>query len=185
MLFQGLTAAVLLGCLSHIASTFPAPANTPAAVVTSTHNIYLVSCVPRNSSVGTTGANFTAIAYFRQPLNASELVGEKDPKTDHAAVVSDPASAWEGVKWRVKVWRDKMFATEIPAGSDALEKGQLAGTVTLDAEHFVCFRDGQTGIRVREDDGPRGNCVADYWCPSIDPKKEKDDTKRELEVLGV
>ncbi|KAF2647551.1 hypothetical protein K491DRAFT_723340 [Lophiostoma macrostomum CBS 122681] len=181
MLFPTATLGLLLGYLSHLASALPAPVHpaVAASAELSKHNIYLVTCNPRDSSVGTTGATFTAVAYFRSPFNKTEYIDEKDPKAKRAALVSDPASPWEGVKWKVKVWREKAFTSDIMSGSETLSARSLAGSVTLAqegyTEDFVCFKDGVTGIRIREDEGIRGNCVADYWCPSVSEKRKKDD----------
>lgn len=151
----------------------PAP---PSTLETTTHNIYLSTCVPRgrkNDDDAPTKQNFTAIAYFRQPLNATTLDPDtKAPKPDRSALVAQPPEPWEGVKWRVKVWRDKMFAAAIDAGAGALAKGSLAGSVKLDDEEYVCFKDGVTEVRVR-DDGVRGDCVADYWCAGVDAGRGK------------
>ena len=93
------------------------------------------------------------------------------------SVVSDPSEPWEGVKWRVKVWGNSVFTSDIWPGANGISNGQMAGNVKLDQEEFVCFRDGgETVIRVRDDEnwGGRGRrrrgveCNADYWCASLD-----------------
>ncbi|ORX98880.1 hypothetical protein BCR34DRAFT_576877 [Clohesyomyces aquaticus] len=180
MLFPTASLALLLGSLSHLTSALPLDTTLTATAELSHHNIYLATCTPRDSSVGTSGAKFSAGAYFKYPINATEYIGDtKDPRSDHGVLVSDPASAWEGIRYRAKAWGEKTFSSDIPAGADSLEKGQIAGTVSLAregyTENFICFRDGKTGVRVKEDDGIRGNCVADYWCPSISEKRKKDD----------
>lgn len=170
-------ASLLLGAIFHVAVAHPAlppAADAIAAPAAKAHNIYLTTCVPRsknNDDNGNPKENFTAIAYFRQPLNVTAIDPDtKAPKPDKAALVAQPPEPWEGVKWRVKVWRDKLFSADIAADAATGTKGALAGDVKLDDEDYICFKDGETAIRVRED-GARGNCVADYWCAGLESGK--------------
>ena len=183
MLFQNLAAAIFLVVSPLLAKALPANAPSTAllsqAEAAKAHNIYLVSCVPRGRNneddKPALKDNFTAIAYFKQPLNLTEIDPDsKAPKPDKTALVSQPPEPWEGVKWRVKVWRSKVFSADIAANAATLSKGGIAGTVGLDDESYVCFKDGETSIRVRDDD-LRGNCVADYWCAQLSLAKDKDD----------
>ncbi|KAJ4351329.1 uncharacterized protein N0V89_006668 [Didymosphaeria variabile] len=171
MQLRSTVTVLLLGALSHaLAHAAPAPALpptpdlTPAAKAPNIYltpaakapNIYLTTCIPKPR--GTDGkpapvANFTAIAYFRQPLNMTTVDADtKAPKPDKAALVAQPAEPWEGVRWKVKVWNEKLFSASIVADA---AKGALAGEGQLGEEEYVCFRDGETGIRMRED-GVRG-----------------------------
>ncbi|KAK3209870.1 hypothetical protein GRF29_44g878979 [Pseudopithomyces chartarum] len=169
--------SLLLGVLPYMAVAHPAlPPTTDAttAPAAKAHNIYLATCVPRsknNDDDPTPKDNFTIIAYFKQPLNLTDVDPDtKAPKPDKAALVSQPPEPWEGVKWRVKVWRDKLFSASIAADAAKGTKGALAGDAKLDNEDYICFKDGETAIRVRED-GARGNCVADYWCAGLETGK--------------
>lgn len=181
MLFHSLSAALALGALPLLAAALPA--NTPAtgAVAAKAHNIYLVTCVPKlkddDDKTPTTTSNFTAVAYFKQPLNATDTstTAEKAPKPDHAAMVSQPPEPWEGVKWKVKVWNDKTFSTDIAPDAKSLSKAAIAGGVQLKDEPYICFVDGDTAVRIREDAPLRGNCVADYWCAGLGKPDDNSD----------
>jgi hypothetical protein len=166
--------ALLLGAQPYLALAHPAPPQTIDVTATRAHNIYLVTCVPRNRNNDdgpSPTANFTAIAYFRQPLNVTTVDPDtKAPKPDKAALVAQPPEPWEGVRWKVKVWNDKLFSASIAADAATGAKGALAGDATLGDEDYVCFKDGETGIRIREDNA-RGNCVAGYWCAGLEDGK--------------
>ncbi|KAF2121465.1 hypothetical protein BDV96DRAFT_564303 [Lophiotrema nucula] len=184
MLLQGITALLALNFLPSLTTAIPlVPALLAPQAAGSSHNIYLVTCTPKKKKSdsdnggnkdSTPKSNFTAIAYFKGPIaNATQDDGGDDdggkvklPKADKAAEVSEPPSAWEGVKYVVKVWRDKLFSASINAEAAAGTNGSLSGSVKLGDEDYVCFRDGTTALRVKEDE-LRGNCVADYWCAGL------------------
>lgn len=182
--------AFFLSTLPYLAAAYPAlDPSTDVAAAGKAHNIYLATCIPRSKNDANPGppqgsppgstpsptpgatANFTVVAYFRQPLNVTSVDPDtKAPKPDKAALVSQPPEPWEGVKWKVKVWNDKLFSASIAADAAASSKGSLAGDAKLAEEQYICFRDGETAIKVRED-AARGNCVADYWCAGLDAKR--------------
>jgi hypothetical protein len=166
--------ALLLGAQPYLALAHPALPPTTDLAAAKAHNIYLATCVPKNRNNDNRPeptANFTAIAYFRQPLNVTTVDPDtKAPKPDKAALVAQPPEPWEGVRWKVKVWNDKLFSASIAADAATGLKGALAGEATLGDEEYVCFKDGETAVRVRED-GARGNCVADYWCAGLEAGK--------------
>lgn len=168
-----LLAAVALGALPLLAAAAPVQSSDVAAAAKAP-NMYLVTCAYKapkgdddDDSPPVTGvANFTAVAYFKNPIDPNDS-SKKGPKPDKAALVSQPPTAWEGVKLVIKAWKKKQVITSITGGANTLAKGGLAGTAMLDTEDYACFRDGTTKIRIREDDDFRGNCVADYWCAGL------------------
>ncbi|KAL1592835.1 hypothetical protein SLS60_011251 [Paraconiothyrium brasiliense] len=175
MRIYSMMTALFLCALPYLSSAHPALAPTiELAPAAKAHNIYLTTCVPKprnNDDKPVPTANFTAIAYFRQPLNITTVDPDtKAPKPDKAALVAQPPEPWEGVKWKVKVWNEKLFSASIVANAGSAAKGTLAGDAKLGDEEYVCFKDGETGIRVRDDD-VRGNCVADYWCAGLEAGK--------------
>lgn len=163
--------ALLLGTLPYLAVAHPALPPTTDLAAAKAHNIYLATCVPKNRNNDDNPAppvNFTAIGYFRQPLNVTAVDPDtKAPKPDKAALVAQPPEPWEGVRWKIKVWNDKLFSASIAADAATGVKGALAGDAKLGNEDYVCFKDGETAIRIREDD-VRGNCIADYWCAGLE-----------------
>jgi hypothetical protein len=169
MLFTSI-AAIALGALPLLTTALPTDTPVTSVAAAGAHNIYLVTCVPRSRKNDDdrpdTGAqNFTAVAYFRKPINNADL-DDGLPKPNKAALISQPPEAWEGAKWKAKVWRNELFSADIAAGANTLTKGAIAGSVKLADEDFACFKDGETAIRIREDD-LRGKCVADYWCAGL------------------
>ncbi|KAF2014845.1 hypothetical protein BU24DRAFT_482377 [Aaosphaeria arxii CBS 175.79] len=155
--------------------------NTESSSMASAHNIYLVTCNNRSGSDSPGERAFSAIAYFRNPISNSTKEDDRAPKPDRSAIVSDPYEPWEGVKWRLKVWRDKLFASDISADAAAKPKGTPTGTVKLEDEDYVCFRDGETSIRIKKEEDESGiligtvgkvesarvTCVADHWCAGL------------------
>ncbi|KAF2799327.1 hypothetical protein K505DRAFT_332672 [Melanomma pulvis-pyrius CBS 109.77] len=172
MLLKSITALALL--LSPLASSFPLSAPVSISAAASGKNIYLITCLPRVKEDETPNTTpFTAISYFKQPItNSTDPESDKAPRGDQNVIVSSPAAAWEGVKWSVKAWRNKVFTAEIGIGAENQEKGSLAGSAKLDTVDYVCFKDGTTAVRYKDDD-LRGNCKADYWCASLDTGKDK------------
>jgi len=170
MLFPTI-ATIALGVLPFLTAAIPVDTPTASVEAAKAHNIYLVTCVPRSrknendDDTPSTAQNFTAIAYFKKPIDPAET-GSKDPQPDRAALVSQPPEAWDGVKWKVKTWRDKIFTADIASGAATLAKGEIAGNAKLGDEDYVCFKDGVTAIRIRDDD-VRGKCVADYFCAGL------------------
>ncbi|KAJ4305829.1 hypothetical protein N0V90_001361 [Kalmusia sp. IMI 367209] len=148
MWFHCIATTLFLSALPYLAAAYPTLAPTTdlgSAPAAKAHNIYLTTCVPRNKNNDDNPApttNFTAIAYFRQPLNTTAIDPDtKAPKPDKAALVAQPPEPWEGVKWRVKVWNDKLFSASIAADAGSLTKGGLAGDAKLGDEDYVCFKD--------------------------------------------
>jgi len=180
MLLQPLSALTIL-LLPSLVTSFPLDipfSLSAAAAAASGRNLYLATCTPRKRRGDndddddpkpdpTPAIPFTALIYFKEPLTNSTDGNEKGPRGDQNVVVSNPASAWEGVKWSVKAWRSKVFTSEIATGAQGVGYGGLAGTAKLDSTGYVCFRDGETKLRYKDDD-LRGNCAADYWCASLD-----------------
>jgi len=72
----------------------------------------------------------------------------------------------------VKAWRNKIFTAEIAVGAETQAKGSISGSAKLDAAEYVCFKDGETQVRYKDDD-LRGNCVADYWCANLAAGKDE------------
>ncbi|KAF2686920.1 hypothetical protein K458DRAFT_486033 [Lentithecium fluviatile CBS 122367] len=176
MLFTTIV-TVVLSALPLLTTALPTPADaSTTALAASAHNIYLVTCVPRKSSDDTNptpAANFTAVAYFRKPINPNDT-DSSTPQPNKAALVSQPPEPWEGVKWKLKVWKEKLFTASIAGGAESLATGELAGTAKLEDEDYACFRDGVTAIRIKEDE-LKGKCVADYWCAGLDAGKDTGD----------
>lgn len=168
MLFSTI-AMIALSALPFLATAIPVDTPTNALAAAKAHNIYLVTCVPRSrkndDDIPAAAQNFTAIAYFKKPIDPADT-SSKGPQPDKSALVSQPPEAWEGAKWKVKVWKDKLFTAEIPEGAQTLAKGDIAGSVNLGDEDYACFKDGETAIRIRDDD-LRGKCVADYFCAGL------------------
>ncbi|KAF2250973.1 hypothetical protein BU26DRAFT_562934 [Trematosphaeria pertusa] len=171
-------ASLVLGVLPFLTTAYPTDTPSTELAAAKAHNIYLVTCVPRkrnnNGNPPSNAQKFTAVAYFKKPLNAtdSDSSSDKAPQPDKAALVAQPPEPWEGVKWRVKVWKDKLFSAEISADAAVMTKGGMAGSAALDDEQYVCFKDGETAIRLKGD--VKGHCVADYWCAGLDPGKGDD-----------
>ncbi|KAH7132574.1 hypothetical protein B0J11DRAFT_230910 [Dendryphion nanum] len=187
MRLSTLAPILLTGIFPQIALSLPVD-QTPAVVLAKAHNIYLATCRKRSDGE-LTGKPFTAVAYFKNPIansteDDSDRTKERGPRADKSAVVADPAESWENTKYRLKVWRDKVFTTDITSTSEKT-KGQLSGSVKLGTEDYVCFTDGVTKVRIKNDDDEeknlvdqaalRGDCVADYWCAGLG--KPKDDDK--------
>ncbi|KAF2185748.1 hypothetical protein K469DRAFT_687603 [Zopfia rhizophila CBS 207.26] len=181
MILKSLSPLLFLAALSQLVNSTPLERAVEPPAAASAHNIYLVTCETRCSRRRCgpdRESTFTAVAYFRQPIGNNT----NNPTPNRSAAVSDPASPWEGVNWKVKVWRGKVFESTITAGANALAKGQIAGDTKLDDEDFVCFKDGETVVVLRDEgrdgerDGDRDKgqdqerravCRADYWCPSV------------------
>jgi hypothetical protein len=147
-------------------------APTNAAKLGSKHNLYLVTCkrrsefpdcpliilCPRQQST------YTAVAYYADgPVESS-----RNSNPTEITTVSQPAQPWEGTQRVAKLGRVGDFSSDIEAGAEDLEKGQIAGSAKLGSEEFVCFTDRETSVVVRDFLGdPEYSCSADYWCPSI------------------
>jgi hypothetical protein len=168
MLFTTI-ATFALSALPLLTTAIPVDTPTTSIEAAKAHNIYLVTCVPRtrknDDETPAAATNFTAVAYFKRPIDPAET-DSKGPQPNKAALVSQPPEAWEGAKWKVKVWKDKIFTADIASGAETLAKGGIAGSVRLGEEDYACFKDGETAIRIRDDD-VRGKCVADYFCAGL------------------
>ncbi|KAF2123052.1 hypothetical protein BDV96DRAFT_14000 [Lophiotrema nucula] len=99
--------------------------------------------------------------------------GDTSLVPDQSAVIADPVIAWEGNIVRKDVFMNTVFQASINAGANTLAQGSIAGDVKLGNEDFVCFRDGQTTVRVGDTSGwswrggSSGTCIADYWCGGL------------------
>lgn len=184
MLQSGL-ALVAVTLLSSLTLALPIePSNTADAG--SSHNLYLVTCAVRagRNSV----QNVSALAFFNTPITSNPVRGppggggwDNDPKADQAALISNPAAPWEGTI-SASVWSNTNFTSSIDKQAGTLAKGNIAGSATLNKEQYICFKDGDTEIGIKEDNGdgrgdwgpgrgrgrPRVQCTADYWCASFD-----------------
>jgi hypothetical protein len=82
-------------------------------------------------------------------------------------ISSNPPN-WEGASYSASLGRYGTFHSYIDANAASVAKGQIAGSARLDAEDFVCFKDGATSFKFSEDLGlSTYTCTAQYWCPSI------------------
>ncbi|KAF2734824.1 hypothetical protein EJ04DRAFT_523379 [Polyplosphaeria fusca] len=102
-------------------------------------------------------------------------------RPDESAIIADPAVPWEGANVSTTLWVNTDFDTYIDDGAASLGKGGIAGSVVLAEEEYVCFRDGETEVKLvggewedggrnwggRGGNGKRGTCVADYWCGGL------------------
>lgn len=140
----------------------------------SKHTLYLATCTRRTSPIpdcpliiicpAQAVVTYTAVAYFAGgPIESS-----RNSNPTQIATVSEPVQPWEGTQRVAKLGRNSDFSSNINAGAEGLEKGQIAGEAKMDTEDFVCFRDGETSFAARNDIGiEQYSCTADYWCPSI------------------
>lgn len=170
MLLQS-TLSLALISFCGVVTAVPTPLD--AIQMGSKHNIYLATCT-RRSGLGEcpllifcpeeAAVTYSAIAYFANGPIAS--TGLTTPS--QIATVSEPPQPWEGAQRGAKLGRTSSVTASINAGANALEKGQIAGTAKMDAEDFVCFKDGTTFFEVRNELGGRQySCTTEYWCPSI------------------
>jgi hypothetical protein len=141
----------------------------------SKHNLYLLTCTRRSSfsecpllifcsTEAEAEVTYNAIAYFADgPFSTTGAV-----KPSQIATTSEPPQPWEGISYGAKLGRTGTVTASIDAGAAELESGQIAGLAKLDAEDFVCFKDGKTFFEVRNELGIRKySCTTNYWCPSI------------------
>jgi hypothetical protein len=180
-MFSKTLTALSIFFLSSLVTAYPLDASLSTTAAASGRNIYLVTCIPRTKNSDdkppptSPPIPFTAIAYCREPLsrnNTSPEESTKAPKPDQSVIVANPALPWEGVRWSVKAWKDKIFTAEIAIGAETETKGSIAGSAKLDAADYVCFRDGETQVRYKDDD-LRGDCIADYWCAGLEAGKNE------------
>lgn len=160
MIFPTWIYTLAFGFFVPLASTSPIDlqALAPAA---SAHNIYLLTC----SQYGGRGSNVTGIAFFNAPITNIPGGGSNwnnSPQPDESAIISNPATAWEGYKLQIAVWNSTIFSADISTGARELQKGKFVGEASLGTEKFACFRDGETGIAIG---GGNGN----GWGPGGNP----------------
>lgn len=172
MLLISIAATVTFSIFPLLISAFPVTASISSPSLAKAHNIYLVTCTQRRSD-----KNFTAVAYFRKPINTTASDPDDVPEPNKSAVVSEPPEPWEGTRWNITVWREKVFTADISVEAKTLAKGNIAGSVSLGKEPYACFKDTETAIRIRDGD-LKGKCIADYWCAGLGNGKDnggKDD----------
>ena len=139
-----------------------------AAPAGSKHNLYLVKCEPEDCPIGLCDPGdftITAATYF---ANGPVADSTRIITPDGIGKLSGYNPGFESATSKsVRLGREGTLSWSIATASKSLTKGSLAGTATLGAEPFACFKDGTSKFTIR-DDGDRYKCVADYWCGSID-----------------
>jgi hypothetical protein len=196
-MFASILSGLLFAVLSPLVLSTPIESRSPNTVASS-HNIYLVTCTwsGSNGRWGNSDKSATGVAFFKAPIQTPPSLGGRQdwkdsPRPDQVAILRSPATSWEGTKRQSTVWENKAFSANIVTGAGTLSKGQIAGEASLGSEQFVCFKDGETEIRLVGDgdgNGPGrwgggrrppekrqrwngGNdwaqCKVDYWCASL------------------
>ncbi|KAF2257529.1 hypothetical protein CC78DRAFT_588416 [Lojkania enalia] len=133
------------------------------------------------------GPNFTAVAYFASPISPNSTQGNSGQELDSScsprpwqacqgppgaepdkvSIISNPAAKWEGATAQARVFGGQEFEAAIDADAGSKTKSSISGKAKLDNEEFVCFKDGETAIRIWQPD-LKARCTTDYWCATLD-----------------
>ena len=133
----------------------------------SKHNIYLTTCTPKcllGIICSRQERSYTSVLYYAN--GPVDTLPNASPT--YMTTISSNPPRWEGASHSANLGSYGLFSSSIDASAKTIAKGEIAGTVKLEDEQFVCFKDEETSFRFSENLGLSSyTCTANYWCPSI------------------